>query len=74
MTYDPTLSNSGASGRKRLARSEDRWIAGVAGGVADYFGLDPTLVRVLFIASCLLPGPQLLLYVILWFIMPDRRA
>ncbi|MBB1032027.1 PspC domain-containing protein [Dietzia sp. SLG310A2-38A2] len=59
---------------KRLARSEDRWIGGVCGGLADYFGLDPVLVRVLFVASLLLPGPQVLLYVILWFVMPDVRA
>ena len=59
---------------KRLARSEDRWIGGVCAGVADYFGLDPTLVRVLFVASMLLPGPQVLIYVILWFVMPDARS
>lgn len=59
---------------KRLTRSEDRWVAGVCGGLADYFGLDPALVRVLFVASVLLPGPQLLIYVILWFVMPDARA
>lgn len=74
MTYDSTFGSAGTPGRKRLARSEDRWLGGVAGGVADYFGLDPTLVRVLFIASCLLPGPQILLYVILWFVMPDVRS
>ncbi|MGN0100261.1 PspC domain-containing protein [Dietzia sp. CH92] len=68
MTYPP------ASQPKRLTRSEDRWIGGVAGGLADYFGLDPALVRVLFVASMLLPGPQLLIYVILWFVMPDSRA
>lgn len=65
--------NSGAQ-PKRLTRSEDRWIGGVCGGVADYFGLDVTLVRVLFVASMLLPGPQVLIYVILWFVMPDVRA
>ena len=55
-------------------RSEDGWIGGVCGGLADYFGLDPALVRLLFVASILLPGPQLLIYVILWFVMPDSRA
>ncbi|MCT1433445.1 MULTISPECIES: PspC domain-containing protein [Dietzia] len=68
MTYSPD------SGPKRLMRSEDRWIGGVCGGLADYFGLDPALVRLLFVASILLPGPQLLIYVILWFVMPDSRA
>lgn len=68
MTHEP------ASRPKRLTRSEDRWIGGVCGGLADDFGLDPALVRVLFVASLLLPGPQLLIYVILWFVMPDARA
>lgn len=80
MNYDPTYGSTGTygsagtSGSKRLLRSEDRWLGGVAGGVADYFDIDPLLVRVLFIASCLLPGPQVLLYLILWFVMPDGRA
>ena len=59
---------------KRLARSEDRWIGGVAGGLADYFGLDPVLVRVLFVASMLLPGPQVLLYLILWLVISNSGA
>ena len=46
----------------------------MCGGLADHFGLDPALVRVLFVASLLLPGPQLLIYAILWFVMPDARA
>lgn len=68
------MSNETGYGAKRLARSEDRWVAGVCGGLADYFDLDPALVRVLFVASMLLPGPQLLLYLIMWFVMPDSRA
>ena len=68
------MSSFPSSQPKRLTRSQDRWICGVAGGVAEYFGLDPILVRVLFIASLLLPGPQVLLYVILWFVMPNSGA
>ncbi|AWH97145.1 PspC domain-containing protein [Dietzia psychralcaliphila] len=68
------MDYNAGSGAKRLTRSEDRWVGGVCGGLADYFGLDPVLVRVLFVASMLLPGPQVLLYVILWFVMPDVRA
>lgn len=74
MTYDPTDQGGTTGGGKRLVRSEDRWIGGVAGGVGNYFGIDPLVVRLVFIASCLLPGPQVLLYVILWFIMPNARA
>ena len=68
MTSIPTSGNP--SGAKRLVRSDDRWIGGVAGGVANYFGVDPTLVRILFVASLLLPGPQVLLYLILWLVSP----
>ena len=42
------------------------------GGLARRFGLSPTLVRLLFVASCLLPGPQVLLYVALWIIVPSQ--
>lgn len=68
------MNDYAGSGAKRLARSEDRWIGGVCGGIANYFGVDPVVVRILFVASMLLPGPQVLLYVIMWFVMPDARA
>lgn len=57
---------------KRLTRSStDKKIAGVCGGLAEYFGIDSTLVRLLFVLVALLPGPGLLLYIILWIIMPE---
>ena len=53
---------------------EGRMIAGVCAGLARRFGLDPTLVRVLFVLSILLPGPQVLAYIVLWIVMPsDKR-
>lgn len=56
---------------KRLTRSEsDKWIGGVCGGLAEYFGISSALVRVLFVLSCLLPGPQFLIYLIMWVIVP----
>jgi phage shock protein PspC (stress-responsive transcriptional regulator) len=45
-------------------------IAGVCAGLARRFGVSPTLVRVLFVLSCLLPGPQILIYLVLWIVMP----
>jgi phage shock protein C len=60
--------------QKRLVRAKDgRMIAGVCKGFADYFGIDPTLVRIGFVLT-LLPGgvPGLLLYGILWLIMPSE--
>jgi phage shock protein PspC (stress-responsive transcriptional regulator) len=45
-------------------------IAGVCGGIADRFGIGRTTVRVLAVLSCLLPGPQFVLYLILWIAIP----
>lgn len=64
---------------RRLTRSvDDRIVAGVCGGLARYFDLDPTIIRVVF-GFLLLPGgaPGLVPYLILWAVTPDdegRRA
>ena len=61
------------SDTRRLTRSRtDRWIAGVCGGLAEYFGWNATLIRLLFILSCLLPGPQFLIYLVLWVVIPKN--
>ncbi len=54
---------------------EGRMIAGVCAGLARRFGTSATTMRVLFLASCLLPGPQFVLYLALWALMPsgERR-
>lgn len=58
---------------KRLYRSEsDRWLLGVCGGIAEYFNLDPNLIRILFIIFALAFGGGILLYIILWLIIPMR--
>lgn len=58
---------------KRLYRPRgDRWIAGVCSGLARRFGLSPGMVRLLFVVSCLLPGPQVLIYIVLWILMPNE--
>jgi phage shock protein C len=51
----------------------NKMVAGVCAGLAERFGWDANTVRVLFAVSCLLPGPQFLVYVALWVIMPKRR-
>jgi phage shock protein PspC (stress-responsive transcriptional regulator) len=66
-----------ASSPRRLVRPRDnRWIAGVCSGLARRFGMSPGLMRLLFVLSCLLPGPQVVIYLALWIIMPneDRYA
>ena len=59
---------------KRLFRSNDRMLGGVCAGIAEYLGWDPTLVRVAYIilsiASIGFPG--ILVYIILWIVMPPR--
>ena len=56
---------------KRLYRSiRDRQIAGVCGGIADYFNVDPILVRIVFIIVALAGGSGVLAYFILWIVVP----
>ena len=57
---------------KRLYRSRDqRMIAGVAGGIAEYFNIDPTIVRLIWVLLALPGGiPGVLLYIISWIIIP----
>lgn len=60
------------SSEKRLVRSSSqRMLAGVCGGVAEYIGWDPTIVRVIWIILTLAGGSGILLYLILWLVMPE---
>jgi phage shock protein PspC (stress-responsive transcriptional regulator) len=57
----------------RLARPrDDRWIGGVCSGLARRFGLSSGVMRLIFVVSCLLPGPQFIIYLILWALMPNE--
>jgi phage shock protein PspC (stress-responsive transcriptional regulator) len=70
LTGSPAPS-PGVVAPKRLTRScRDKKIAGVCAGLAEYFDLDPTLVRVLW----LLAGTGFLVYVILWIVLPCAPA
>ena len=51
----------------------DRMIAGVCSGIARRFGISTSVVRIAFVASMLLPGPQILIYLAAWILMPDER-
>jgi phage shock protein PspC (stress-responsive transcriptional regulator) len=52
---------------------EGRVIAGVCAGLGRRFGLSPFTVRLLAIVSCVLPGPQFLVYIALWIMMPSEE-
>jgi len=60
--------------KPRLTRSKDRIIAGVCGGLANHFSLDPSLVRIGFALISLISAgiPMLLIYVVMWFVIPEE--
>lgn len=58
----------------RLYRTvQGRVIGGVAGGLADFFGMDPTIVRLIFVLLVIFGGSGVLLYIILWIILPEKN-
>ncbi|MGB4967226.1 MAG: PspC domain-containing protein [Candidatus Saccharimonadales bacterium] len=58
---------------KKLYRSRtDRKIAGVCGGLATYFNVDSTVVRIGMIILALPGGPSILIYFVLWLVMPEE--
>lgn len=61
---------------KRLRRSSDKMLAGVCAGIAEYFDVDPTLIRVLYAALTLFTAafPGVLLYIVMMILMPNYDA
>jgi len=58
---------------KKLYRSsKDRMLGGVAAGLAEYFNIDSTLIRVLFVVTLFLGGTGILAYIILWIVVPEE--
>ena len=58
---------------RRLYRSRTyRQLAGVCGGLAQYFNIDATLIRVLFVVLALLGGPGLVIYLLMWILVPEE--
>ena len=57
---------------RKLYRSRNqRMLAGVCGGLAEYFNVDATLIRVLFLLLAVFGGTGLVIYVVMWLIVPD---
>jgi phage shock protein C len=69
-----SIAKGGAmdSTRKLYRSKSDRVLAGVCGGLAQYFNLNATLIRVLFVLLAVLGGSGLVLYVALWIIVPNQ--
>ncbi len=60
---------------KKLRRSlTDKKIAGVCGGLAEYFGVDSTVVRIIFLFLLIFCGGGLLLYLIVWLLTPEQYS
>ncbi len=57
-----------------LRPATGRMFGGVAAGIADRYGWNRGTVRLALVASCLLPGPQIIAYVIAWAVIPDERS
>jgi phage shock protein C len=57
---------------KRLYRSNNKWIAGVCGGVAEYFNVDPLIVRVIWLVLALGYGVGVLAYIVAWILIPKN--
>ncbi|SDN36945.1 Phage shock protein PspC (stress-responsive transcriptional regulator) [Actinomyces ruminicola] len=70
-----SFSQRTESWRARLPRrSHRRLLAGVCGGLAEYWGVSPTLVRLATLALALLPGPMWVVYAVAWALMPGPYA
>jgi|SRR3989344_2066835 len=67
--------SSSESFLNNLHRSEtNRVIAGVCGGLAEYFNIDPTIIRILFIIVTVFGGSGILIYIILWLVIPSAST
>lgn len=61
---------------KKLTRASagNRMVAGVCVGIADYFGWDPTLLRIVYVLATIFTAfAGIIIYIILWIVMPERR-
>ncbi len=58
---------------KKLRKSKDKKLCGVCGGIAEYFGMDPTVVRVIWLILVLCAGTGLLAYIIAALLMPKAE-
>ena len=69
-TGTPAAPPAYAPPKKLVRSSNDRKIAGVCAGLANYFDLDPTIIRVIWLLAIFFGGTGLLAYIILWIVLP----
>lgn len=68
----PAAAATNAHQSKLMRPTEGRRLGGVCAGIADKYGWSRTTVRVLTVLSILLPGPQVIAYIVAWFVVPDE--
>ncbi|HEU5004506.1 MAG TPA: PspC domain-containing protein [Candidatus Saccharimonadales bacterium] len=68
-------THANAPSERRLFRDPSKaWVAGVASGIAAYFGVDALLIRILFIIGTFAWGGSILLYIVLWLLVPEAKT
>ncbi len=60
--------------RRIMRSSTDKWVAGVCGGIGNYIGVDPTIIRIVWAVLCLIFGTGFLAYLICALIIPSETA
>ena len=60
------------SENKLVRPNDDRWIGGVCAGLGNYFGIDPTVIRILFVLFSIFVGGGIIVYLILWLVIPQE--
>lgn len=63
-----------SNGKKLVRKTDDKMIAGVASGIADYFGVDVTLIRVLLVVTAVFGGFGLVVYIVMWILVPEEGS
>ena len=58
--------------KKKLTRSDNKMVGGVCAGIGEYLGIDPTIVRIIYVLMIFFAGLGIILYLILWLIMPAK--
>ncbi|OQA52698.1 MAG: DNA-binding transcriptional activator PspC [candidate division WS2 bacterium ADurb.Bin280] len=67
-----TTKKNPFEGKKLVRSRKDRYIAGVCGGLGNYFDIDPLVFRLLFIILTIFAGSGLIIYIIFWILMPEE--
>jgi phage shock protein C len=70
----PAAGGYAAPAKRLMRSSRDKKIGGVCAGLADYFDLDPTLVRIVWLLAVFFAGTGFLVYIILWIALPLAPA